>query len=110
MRQALVFGASGQIGRPLLVRLGRRGWQVLAVSRREQPAIPGVRWLRGDLETAGGLPPCVAETFSCGTPDHFARRDAQSPFECSHGVAFGPTTCTHKKDQNARAAGGDREW
>src|SRR3546814_1415901 len=79
MRQALVFGASGQIGRPLLVRLGRRGWQVLAVSRREQPAIPGVRWLRGDLETAGGLPPCVDAIFSCGPLDHFARWYAQSP-------------------------------
>ena len=32
-RTALVFGGSGQIGRPLLARLVAAGWRVIAVSR-----------------------------------------------------------------------------
>lgn len=98
MRHALVFGGSGQIGRPLLVRLRRRGWQVLAVSRREQPPTPGVRWLRGDLETVEGLPSRVDAIFSCGPLDHFALWYAQSPVECPRVVAFGSTSVEVKRD------------
>src|SRR3546814_16722478 len=78
MRSALVFGGSGQIGRPLLARLCRRGWQVIAVSRREQPAMPGVRWLRGDLHADEGLPPSVDAIFSSGPLVTFPRWYAQS--------------------------------
>src|SRR3546814_433619 len=97
MRSALVFGGSGQIGRPLLVYLHRRGWQVIAVSRREQPAMPGVRWLRGDLQ-AVGLQPRVDAIFSCGPLDHFARWYAQSLVECPRVVAFGSTSVEVKQD------------
>lgn len=98
MRSALVFGASGQIGRPLLVRLRRRGWQVLAVSRRDQADMPGVRWLRGDLATIGGLPPHVDAIFSCGPLDHFARWYAQAAIGCPRVVAFGSTSAGVKQD------------
>lgn len=98
MRSALVFGGSGQIGRPLLVHLHRCGWQVFAVSRREQPATPHVRWLRGDLETTEGLPPRVDAIFSCGPLDHFARWYAQSAVECPRVVAFGSTSVEVKHD------------
>jgi len=98
MRRALVFGGSGQIGRPLLVRLRRRGWQVVAVSRGEQPAMPGVRWLRGELATVEGLPPQVDAILSCGPLDHFARWYAQSPVECPRVVAFGSTSAEVKRD------------
>lgn len=98
MRSALVFGGSGQIGRPLLVRLHRRGWQVIAVSRSQQPAAPDVRWLRGDLENTGSLPPRVDAIFSCGPLDHFARWYAQSPVECPRVVAFGSTSVGVKQD------------
>lgn len=98
MRSALVFGGSGQVGRPLLARLRRRGWQVVAVSRRAQPAMPGVRWLRGDLEAVEGLPPRVDAIFSCGPLDHFARWYAQSSVESPRVVAFGSTSVEVKQD------------
>src|SRR3546814_7199102 len=98
MRSALVFGGSGQIGRPLLVYLHRRGWQVIAVSRREQPAMPGVRWLRGDLHAVEGLQPRVDAIFSCGPLDHLARWYAQSLVECPRVVAFGSTSVEVKQD------------
>lgn len=98
MRTALVFGASGQIGRPLLDLLQRRGWQVVAVSRRTQPATPGVRWLRGELADVGDLPPRVDAVFSCGPLDHFARWYAQSSIACQRVVAFGSTSVLVKGD------------
>ena len=98
MRQALVFGASGQIGQPLLARLRRRGWRVLAVSRSEQPATPGVRWLRGELETIEGPPSRVDAIFSCGPLDHFARWYARSAVECPRVVAFGSTSVQVKSN------------
>jgi len=98
VRTALVFGGSGQVGRPLLGRLHRRGWQVVAVSRRAQPATPGVRWLQGDLEAVEGLPPRVDAVFSCGPLDHFARWYARSPIECPRVVAFGSTSVQIKQD------------
>ena len=98
MRSALVFGGSGQIGRPLLARLHRRGWQVHAVSRRAQPSMPGVQWLRGDLDSNEGLPARVDAIFSCGPLDHFARWYAQSAVACPRVVAFGSTSVVVKQD------------
>lgn len=98
MRSALVFGGSGQIGRPLLACLHRRGWQVVAVSRRRQPAVPGVRWLRGDLAAVEGLPPRVDAIVSCGPLDHFARWYAQSLLDCPRVVAFGSTSVEVKRE------------
>ena len=98
MRRALVFGGSGQIGRPLLARLQRRGWQVVAVSRRAQSAMPGVRWLRGELAAVEGLPLQVDAILSCGPLDHFARWYARSAIECPRVVAFGSTSVEVKRD------------
>lgn len=98
MRSALVFGGSGQIGRPLLTRLHRRGWQVHAVSRRAQPSMPGVQWWRGNLDTTPGLPAAVDAIFSCGPLDHFARWYAQSTIACPRVVAFGSTSIDVKQD------------
>ncbi|GAA3931945.1 NAD-dependent epimerase/dehydratase family protein [Luteimonas lutimaris] len=106
MRLALVFGGSGQMGRPLLSRLRRRGWQVLAVSRREQPEAPGLRWLRGDLECIEGLPPRVDAIVSCGPLDHFARWYARSAVESPRVVAFGSTSAEVKQDS---ADAGERD-
>lgn len=98
MRDALLFGGSGQIGHPLLACLHRRGWRVFAVSRRAQPAMPGVQWLRGDLASMQGLPPRVDAIFSCGPLDHFAHWYARSTIACPRVVAFGSTSVGVKHD------------
>lgn len=48
----LVCGASSQIGFFLLPELVRAGVSVLALSRRAQAALTGVRWLQGSLPQA----------------------------------------------------------
>lgn len=52
----LVCGASSQIGWFLLPDLARAGVRVLALSRRAQPPVAGVAWLKGQLPA----PPSVA--------------------------------------------------
>jgi len=98
MRRALVFGGSGQIGRPLLDRLVAAGWRVDAVSRGPQRDVAGVQWRRGDLARAEGVPAAVDAVFSCGPLDHFARWYATSPIECARVVAFGSTSVAVKHD------------
>lgn len=44
-----MLGASGIVGRFLLAKLSAAGIQSLAVSRKPQPALKGVRWLTADL-------------------------------------------------------------
>lgn len=95
--RALVFGASGQIGRPLLARLRGAGWEVLAVSRQPQPASPGLRWLRGDLARVDGLPARVDAIFSCGPLDHFAQWFAAAAVQAPRVVAFGSTSVEVKQ-------------
>jgi len=97
MRQALVFGGSGQIGLPLLDRLREAGWHAWAVSRDAQPALPGVTWLRGDLMRVDGAPDVVDAIFSCGPLDHFARWYAATPLRCPRVVAFGSTSVEVKQ-------------
>lgn len=63
----LVLGASSQIGYFLLPELGRVGAQVLALSRKPQPAVPGAAWLNGALP----LPPTeanAADSICCFAP------------------------------------------
>jgi nucleoside-diphosphate-sugar epimerase len=98
MRTALVFGASGQIGVPLLQHLRDARWRVLAVSRTAQTDDDGVHWLRGDCDGVDGLPAAVDAIFSCGPLDHFARWYAASPVACARAVAFGSTSVAVKHD------------
>jgi nucleoside-diphosphate-sugar epimerase len=98
MREALVFGGSGQIGAPLLRRLHDADWRVVAVSRAAQPDMPGVQWLRGDLDGVGGLPRRVDVIISCGPLDHFARWYAASGIEAPRVIAFGSTSVEVKQD------------
>ena len=97
MRTALVFGGSGQIGRPLLDLLQNDGWRLYAVSRQPQIDAPGLHWLRGDLDRADGLPRSVDAVFSCGPLDHFARWYANAPVEAARVVAFGSTSVEVKR-------------
>lgn len=96
MKSALVFGASGQVGAPLLKRLAGEGWQVQAVSRQSRVDAPGVQWLRGDLAIVEGLPQQVDALFSCGPLDHFARWHANAQVATPRVVAFGSTSASSK--------------
>ena len=98
MRDAVVFGGSGQVGAVLTEQLVVAGWHVIAVSRTEQPARPSVQWLRGDLQHVDGLPADVSAIFSCGPLDHFARWYARAAIDAPRVVAFGSTSIDIKKD------------
>jgi len=97
MRHALVFGATGQIGFPLLGLLQNAGWRVTALSRSEQSDEPGLEWLRGELPAVQGLPPRVDAIFSCGPLDGFANWYARSTIESARVIAFGSTSVEVKR-------------
>lgn len=98
MRRALVFGGTGQIGRPLLAALQRDGWDLVALSRDAQPDEPGLRWLRGRLGDSEPLPDRVDAVLSCGPLDAFARWYAQSPLQAARVIAFGSTSVRVKQN------------
>lgn len=97
MKTALVFGASGQLGMPLLDRLRDDGWRVYAVSRETRSEQPGLVWLQGDLACVDGLPPQVQAIFSCGPLDHFAQWYARTPMPAPRVIAFGSTSIDVKR-------------
>lgn len=104
MKTALVFGASGQVGLPLLDRLGDAGWRIYAVSRQARSDTPGRHWLQGDFAHMPGLPREVDAIFSCGPLDLFARWYATADIAVPRVVAFGSTSATSK-----HASGDDGE-
>lgn len=97
MKTAIVFGASGQIGMPLLDRLRDDDWRIYAVSRRPQADQPGLFWLDGDLSRVDGLPAHAHLLCSCGPLDLFARWYATSAIDCPRVVAFGSTSIEVKR-------------
>jgi nucleoside-diphosphate-sugar epimerase len=97
MKTALVFGASGQVGMPLLDRLRDDGWRVYAVSRTARAEQPGLVWLQGDLTRVEALPHQVRAIFSCGPLDLFARWYARTEVESPRVVAFGSTSIDVKR-------------
>lgn len=97
MRRALVFGGSGQIGRPLLARLHEAGWEVVAVSRRPRGDGPLLRWLQGGFEEMPALPARVDAVFSCGPLDRFARWYGEAGIDAARVVAFGSTSVETKR-------------
>ena len=103
MPRALVFGASGQIGRPLLARLHDGGWDVVAVSRNAQAGAPGVRWVQGGFPGIDGLPRGVDALVSCGPLDAFAAWHATHDVGAASVVVFGSTS-VHVKADSADAA------
>jgi len=97
MRRALVFGASGQIGVPLLDHLDDAGWNVYAVSRGEYNDKPGLHWLRGDFAQLDGAPREVDSIFSLGPLDEFARWYQAANIEAARVIAFGSTSIEVKR-------------
>lgn len=59
-----VTGGTGFVGRMVLDRAAASQWQVRALARREPPALPGVEWVRGDLESPTALMQLVAGASS----------------------------------------------
>ncbi len=116
MKAALVFGASGQVGMPLLDRLRDDGWRVYAVSRNAHAAQPGLVWLKGDLSSTDGFPAQMRVIFSCGPLDLFARWYARAPVRAPRVIAFGSTSIeaksgsadAHERDVVARLREGER--
>ncbi len=97
MKTALVFGASGQIGMPLLDLLRDDAWRVYAVSRHEHVDQPALNWLRGDLTGVHELPKYTDVVFSCGPLDLFAQWYATAPSRCPRVIAFGSTSIEVKR-------------
>ncbi len=97
MKTALVFGASGQLGMPLLDRLRDDGWRVYAVSRTPRAEQPGLIWRHGDLARVENLPAQVQAIFSCGPLDHFARWYARTAMPAPRVIAFGSTSVDVKR-------------
>lgn len=96
MRDVLVFGGSGQIGRPVLDALRHRGCRVVAVSRDRHDDADDLRWLRGDLAACEGLPARVDAIVSCGPLDAFAAWFDRTAPDCTRVVAFGSTSVSTK--------------
>lgn len=101
--RALLFGATGPIGRPVLERLLARGWRVTALSRAAQPSCDGVEWRQGALPDAAGEGDGFDAIFSCGPLDLFSRWYADTPTGAAPVVAFGSTS-VHVKGDSPDAA------
>ena len=54
-RTALVIGAAGGVGGESASALIRHGWRVRALTRRPQPATPGIEWVAGDAMNAADV-------------------------------------------------------
>lgn len=98
MRQALVFGGTGQIGTPVLQQLLANGWQLSAVSRDLQPDGERLTWLRGDLKHVESLPARVDAIFSLGPLDLFSQWYANASVVSPRVIAFGSTSLGTKQD------------
>ncbi len=99
MHSALLFGASGQIGRALGERLRNSGWSVTAVSRGTHADVQGLAWLQADLAGEAQWPQRVDAIFSCGPLDLFSLwHAAHAGVQCPRIVAFGSTSADVKQD------------
>ena len=99
-RRALVFGATGQIGRALLPGLDAAGWAIDAVSRSSDPAsidAAGIRWHRADLFASPIVLPRADVIFSLGPLDGFVQWLAQQRALAARIVAFGSTSADTKR-------------
>lgn len=97
MRQALVFGGSGQIGAPVIERLLANDWRVTAVSRAPQTDHAELKWLCGDLQRVDGLPQRADAIFSLGPLDHFSQWYSNTALIAPRVIAFGSTSLETKQ-------------
>jgi nucleoside-diphosphate-sugar epimerase len=105
MTCALVFGASGQIGRFLVPRLLTQGHQVLAVSRHAREAVrPRLRWIVGDLFCTMPDVPKVETIYRLGPQTGFSAwlERAERPHQ-SRVVAIGSMSVFSKRESGDAA-------
>lgn len=98
-RRALVFGATGQIGRALLPELLATGWAVDAVSRTPVAALrnaAGVVWHQADLFASRQDLPRADVLFSLGPLDGFVHWLELQHELAPRIVAFGSTSAETK--------------
>lgn len=99
MPVALVWGASGAIGRFLLPRLLDAGYEVIALSRIARGGDDErLQWRVGDLDRAMPDLPAFDLVASCGPLDAFARWFARTPARIGRVVAFGSMSVQSKQD------------
>ncbi len=103
MRHALVFGASGQIGEPLVRRLQSAGWRVTALTREDRNDEPGLQWLRGEFSLLPALPRAVDAVVSCGPLDLFSHWYTKAALDAERVVAFSSTSAEVKSDSPDQA-------
>ncbi len=96
MTRALVFGASGQIGRFLLPLLHEAGIAVEAVSRTPHQAMPGACWTRLDLFGQGEVAHAPDWLFSAGPLDGLLAWLRRSTTQPSRVIAFSSTSAATK--------------
>ena len=98
MREALVFGGSGQCGVPVIERLLANVGRVTAVARAPQADRAELKWLRGDLQRVEGLPQRVDAIFSLGPLDHFSHWYTNAALTAERVIAFGSTSLETKQE------------
>lgn len=96
MKNALVFGASGQIGDALLPLLRDARCDVLAVSRQQRTDRDGVHWIIGALDETTAAPGGCDVVFSLGPLDAFARWQERLGPIAPRVIAFGSTSASAK--------------
>lgn len=104
--RALLFGATGPIGKSLCQRLLNEGWQVVAITR-QSGGIPqtGLEWRVGALPGIDLADTRFDAVFSCGPLDLFAHWYTRSQIQTARVVAFGSTSVHVKQsspDQSER--------
>lgn len=96
--RVLVLGGSSQLGVDTLPALLARGFEVDALSRRQGPALPGLRWMAGALPAGSAdLRPGYDAILSLGPLDLCSEWLAQAP-TAGRIVAFGSTSLEAKAD------------
>lgn len=62
---AIVFGASGNVGRFIVTQLAERGERVIAISRKQRTATQGIEWQVGDITRPAEIRSADADTLYC---------------------------------------------
>jgi nucleoside-diphosphate-sugar epimerase len=98
MSRNLVFGLSGQVGAALLPQLDADFGQVLAYSRRPQPARARLEWRAGVLQELGVAPGGCERILSLGPLDAFADWVERTQPRATRIVALGSTGRVDKRN------------